>query len=370
MWRAIALADPRIWRNIRLSSPDLTRLLLRRSEPLPLVASVPESCFGSSDKDPAEETTLLDQVLTRTRAINLEVQTGDALAWLETQPAPLLEELSITRVGSGTGMQKLAIHELFAGDHPRLRALELHGCYLPWHRGLYHGLTRLALSGPLLAQAPCADVLAALASCPALEALSLQFASVAGYLGVMRHDGAVAPRARVHLPCLNSLALRLPFYDMRYFLAGLALAAPLRAAHIAYPSGELLLGLAHVRAALPRHTFPALRALRVARTAPASFALDGAGIAPGGEEYEVHVEAHVQGLLRDCATLLRALAEDGMPALRQVDVVDEALGPEDLANVVGAVGLFQHAPSLVVNGAMCVVAQHDIKVTVVPQQCL
>ncbi|GJE88351.1 hypothetical protein PsYK624_044340 [Phanerochaete sordida] len=342
-----------MWTHINFGSPNLARLFIERSRPLSLcafVVSIPELPTPPFEQWSTEDT-MLREALQRSRTLSLRLQVGSNLpASVVAQTAPLLEELTITTTSADAPMHKLAIDELFGGVRPQLRSLDLRGCHLPWRRGLYTGLTRLALSGALLALHPGADVLVALADSPGLEELALWFASAPGVLGVTQFTGSARPAPPLLLPRLRRLALRLPFYDTHYLLAALAPAPDVLAdVHIVYPSGDLLGALAHLRVALPPPLFARVQDLRVARTRPASFEVAGTAQAQEGGDLRIHVEGHAQRLLKACAPLLEALTEGGgMPALRSVKVIDEGADGTAAESAVFAFSRLETVPCLTV----------------------
>jgi len=175
-WRRVALECPSLWTTIPLAHPRWAEEMLARSReaPLTIVADV------VPHKNRQME--LVQSVITRMHQIQKLSLTqrpysssGGPLEKILADlvnPAPLLESLSV--VFNRTNNIPTPPLNLFSGEAPRLRELELRDCLVAWDAPFLRTLTSLKMAFiPPVARPTMGQIIAALGSMPNLEILDL-----------------------------------------------------------------------------------------------------------------------------------------------------------------------------------------------------
>ncbi|VDB95716.1 unnamed protein product [Peniophora sp. CBMAI 1063] len=137
-WRRLALSLPQFWSSLLFTNPDLTDVMLERSQhaPLHVVFPGPESWYS----DGSQVLPVIEH-LDRVAFISLSsfVDTLHIFTQAACRPAPILRTCILRRVrmpaAEGLGLPP----DFLGGNAPQLETLILRGCCLPWTSPLLHG---------------------------------------------------------------------------------------------------------------------------------------------------------------------------------------------------------------------------------------
>ncbi|KAF5378511.1 hypothetical protein D9615_007159 [Tricholomella constricta] len=196
-WRRVALGCPKLWRRVSCTSPEQLKVLLPRTGVVPLEINLSIVTHWTK----VEILQGLQEVH-RVRKLGLARDHNSTRGGWEsmafvlsrlTQPAPLLEELSVVLSASPEYSQ--LPDNLFTGHAPQLRTLELVGCIVPNTSPVLTNITSLKLRGTgQVPQISLAELLIMLESLPNIQALELN-----------RVHDSIEPIRTVHLPHLHHL---------------------------------------------------------------------------------------------------------------------------------------------------------------------
>ena len=211
-WRGIALECPNLWTRISFGSHSWwTEEMLMRSKAAPLIIVTP--IFNSNQKSIISALSNISRI----KALHLEPFISkvdwDILAVNLMNPAPQLERFVLhgSYQNAAASNRSTLPYDLFSGDAPRLRELELRNCKVPWTSPVLWTLTSLKVSyrhrvtGEGTGGLGLDQVISALRCIPCLEDLSLQHA-----LPTLRAEDSInfSPgSATIPLPCLKSIHL-------------------------------------------------------------------------------------------------------------------------------------------------------------------
>lgn len=124
-WRSVALGDSRMWSALKIDrmscSKALVEVFLKRSKSTPLTLVITNKTPAYSIHVGQWLYDFCAEHLHRIQTLHIQLHSLDQMDWMMSQPAPMLEELSIQLSGGGRGIYS----DLFANDTPRLRSLEL-----------------------------------------------------------------------------------------------------------------------------------------------------------------------------------------------------------------------------------------------------
>ncbi|KAF8267399.1 hypothetical protein EI94DRAFT_1331174 [Lactarius quietus] len=223
--REIALNQPLFWSHVdvtNLSVTGMTEILARaKNTPLHLKAMLTHSHW-----DDARYCAFQKELQTRVshiRKLVVSVESPHFRGTLEglTSPAPTLEYLEVSHLGSTRPFSTLIPERLFDGTTPRLSHLILRDCNISWKSPLLRGLTHLNIRRPSRDARPSLEGwLDALNEMPRLRRLILESASP-----ISRSSVEVTGQRIVTLPFLKRLHIRADAKDCALSLAHLDLPA-------------------------------------------------------------------------------------------------------------------------------------------------
>lgn len=175
-WRRVALDCPSFWTTFTIPTlhPSLAEKMMERSKTAPLTVQIHVSSHN------LWQHRLIRMILaeaSRIRELSLHdagyrVEIEQILPDFVNRPAPLLESFKLF-FSHNSSVYQLP-NNIFSGQSPRLRELELQGCSPPWASRCLRGLTTLKVSHVPDGRKPSVDqVLAGLNNMPNLENLDL-----------------------------------------------------------------------------------------------------------------------------------------------------------------------------------------------------
>ncbi|KAF8555397.1 hypothetical protein OG21DRAFT_913855 [Imleria badia] len=220
-WRSVALHCATLWTYLFLTSPRWTNELLARSKQAPLKLHVNMSYVGVSFKVGLYS---LDQVMKHVERVQechislplVPVMQENWLVSKLSSPAPRLQHLTISVPDVPWEWQLPS--ELFDGDTPALRTLELIGCRVAWYSLQLSGLTTLSLCRvPARFHQNTGDLLATLRCMQDLTHLCLDhaLASAAGFLS----SAAFHTFQKINLPHLSRFWIAAPLSTVNALLS-------------------------------------------------------------------------------------------------------------------------------------------------------
>ncbi|KIK32234.1 hypothetical protein CY34DRAFT_166890, partial [Suillus luteus UH-Slu-Lm8-n1] len=129
------------------------------------------------------------------------------IQWLSSQPAPLLETFEFSKPvnspGAVTVVTRPISNDIFQGQAPRLRSVQLTCLRIDWTADVFSGIRSLSIREPGPRSFPTlSQLLSTLERMPALEHLSLE--------RILIDDEGTMPDRTVSLPQLKSMALGYP----------------------------------------------------------------------------------------------------------------------------------------------------------------
>ena len=175
-WRRVALEYPSLWAFIIRLSARWIGIMLERSKKAALVVRCNISILSPD---------CMEQVLSqlpRIKVLHLELYAPDinrVLGYLSSQPAPLLQVFKFSVVGDSYRRTTSPISDnIFQGQVPQLRSLELQSCGFSWTSCIFFsGLRNLCLKG-IGFPTTLPEFLPALRCMPGLEQLTIERLSV------------------------------------------------------------------------------------------------------------------------------------------------------------------------------------------------
>ncbi|KAG0709603.1 hypothetical protein DFH29DRAFT_1011594 [Suillus ampliporus] len=237
-WRQVALECPTLWASISSDSLNYRwiGIMLERSTAAALVVTYSER---ASLRDCLEQ--ILSQ-LPRIEVLQISSFSSDVdhiLDLLSSQPAPLLQTFEFSVIGDVIHSPRPISDNIFQGQVPQLRSVELVGCSSGWAWCIFSGLRSLSMRGITGAHPTLPQLLSALRCMPDLEQLTLE------RMSMISEETKVfdkVPLTRLKSMALDTGAIRTAVS----FFTRLALPAPHR-------SGPVLRSMYAVR--ISRRTF-------------------------------------------------------------------------------------------------------------------
>ncbi|KDQ13766.1 hypothetical protein BOTBODRAFT_33208 [Botryobasidium botryosum FD-172 SS1] len=201
LWREIALHTPRCWATI--TSIRTAEAYIPRAKQAPLEIEHGLRSTGSL----SDFLSLVAPHSDRWRSADFHIHRIDDLLCmreLASSHATRLESLKVSYVPTLVAVEL----DLFCGNRPRLKEVELYCLFLPFTSSIFRDLTRLRISVVGRSQTsstfPTHGFMRVLAACPELEELHLDHIS----WDIFRHPGPVLPIATpIHMPRLHDVVL-------------------------------------------------------------------------------------------------------------------------------------------------------------------
>lgn len=236
-WRHAAIADTELWSVVELPGDPLevVRLSLERSKDQPL--TIVSKASSEWHKD------IISQHMARIRSLTIECPPGTyaLIEQIFTQPAPLLEDLTLRRRMNIANEVYSALSNF---PFPRLRSLTLIKCRLPWSRGVYTGLKKLTIVFNHTKHEKDEDILTLFVDSPGLEHVSLRLGS--DYSRLLAPTPKAKVSKRIKMISLRTLELEMGMGELVDILSALELPANIQTIS--------------VTAELPRFASPELQA--------------------------------------------------------------------------------------------------------------
>ena len=214
-WRVVATSIKSLWAGLvdfEINSEAWNKELLRRSHPFPIVVG----STAYTLRDPrviSAELVHLERI--RIYHVGFDISIWDILVNRLQQPAPLIEYLDISQINYRATDPFIFPSNLFAGDAPRLKRLDMMQCLVDFKAPVLRSLTALSVDffNPSNAPTPL-EWLENLSHLPSLTSLRL--------LNSMRSQGhSTRGTKQVELPLLSRLDLDASLHDTRIFIDGL-----------------------------------------------------------------------------------------------------------------------------------------------------
>ena len=214
-WRVVAISIRSLWARLvdfELNSEAWNKELLRRSFPFPIVVGSTAYTLRHSRVISAE---LVHLERIRIYHVGFDISTWDILVERLQQPAPRIEYLDINHINYCATDSFILPSNLFAGDAPRLKRLDMTQCLVNFQAPVLRSLTTLSVEFLNASNAPTPlEWLENLSHLPSLTSLRL--------LNSMHSQGHSTPGTdQVELPLLSSLNLDASLHDTRIFIDGL-----------------------------------------------------------------------------------------------------------------------------------------------------
>ncbi|KAK0188990.1 hypothetical protein F5146DRAFT_690294 [Armillaria mellea] len=176
-WRAVALGFPALWSSPPFMSPTWAHEMLKRSKmaPLTIVADL-------TYMTPKMLAVFDDAMSKADRSAELSLtgsKTMEKYLISATKRAPFLNKLCISQIYTrydGTEERIALPYDLFDGQTPRLRHLDLSRCQVHWDSGLMQNLTYLRIAEPGEFRPIISQFVDLLEQMPYLETLNLEHA--------------------------------------------------------------------------------------------------------------------------------------------------------------------------------------------------
>ncbi|KAF9218982.1 hypothetical protein BS17DRAFT_741495 [Gyrodon lividus] len=217
-WRDVALSCPSLWTFLFVSSQRWTEELLSRSKMAPLKIRMD---LGYTKQ--TKEWKFLERAATyaeRIQDLSLKLTCHEAEEILPklSSRAPLLQTLHINVKKSGyLGERHVVLDNLFNGETPALRTLELSNCRISWSSSVLSGLTSLNLRDLASSSQPTmVELIAVLRRMPNLVYLHLENAVTSAHGNLASQSSLNS--GDVSLPHLSRLTLIAPFSAVVAFL--------------------------------------------------------------------------------------------------------------------------------------------------------
>jgi hypothetical protein len=201
-WRIVALSIRSLWAGLvdfELNSEAWNKELLRRSSPFPIVVGSTAYTYRHS-RVISTELVHLERI--RIYHVAFNTSDWDILVDRLQQPAPLIEYLNITHIHYRATDSIILPSNLFAGDAPRFKRLEMTQCLVDFQAPVLRSLTTLSVDFLNSSSAPTPlEWLDHISHLPSLTSLHLS--------NSMRSQGHSTRRTtkQVELPHLSSLNL-------------------------------------------------------------------------------------------------------------------------------------------------------------------
>ena len=214
-WRIVAISIKSLWAGLvdfKVNSEAWNNELLRRSYPFPIVIGSTAYSLRHSRVMSAE---LVHLQRIRIYHVGFDISTWDILLDRLQHPAPLIEYLDINHINSRSTDSFIFPSNLFAGDAPRLKRLDMKQCLVDFKAPVLRSLTTLSVEffNPSNAPTPL-EWLENLTNLPLLTSLRL--------LNSMHSQGhSTRVTKQVELSLLSTLYLDASLHDTRIFIDGL-----------------------------------------------------------------------------------------------------------------------------------------------------
>ena len=214
-WRAVAISIRSIWAELvdfEVNSEAWNKELLRRSYPFPIVVGSTAYTLRHSRVISAE---LVHLERVRIYHVGFDMSTWDILVDRLQQPAPRMEYLDINHIDYRSTDSPILPANLFAGDAPRLKRLDITQCLVDFQAPVLRSLTALSVEFLNQSNAPTPlEWLENLTHLPSLTSLRL--------INSMRSQGHSTRRSKqVELPLLSGLSLDDSLHDTCILIDGL-----------------------------------------------------------------------------------------------------------------------------------------------------
>ena len=214
-WRIVAISIRSLWAGLvdfEVNSEAWNKELLRRSYPFPFVVGSTAYNFRHPHVISAE---LMHLERIRIYRVGFDISTWDILVDRLQQPAPRIEYLSINNTNQRATDSLIFPSDLFAGDAPRLKRLDITQCLIDFQAPVLRSLTALSVEFYNASNAPTPlEWLENLTHLPSLTSLRL--------LNSMRSQGhSMRGTKQVELSFLSTLNLDASLHDIRIFIDGL-----------------------------------------------------------------------------------------------------------------------------------------------------
>ena len=214
-WRIVAISIRSLWAGLvdfEVNSEAWNKELLRRSYPFPIVVGHTAHFLRHSRVISAE---LAHMERIRVYRVGFGISTWDILVERLQQPAPQIEYLDINHINYRATDSFILPSNLFAGDAPRLKRLDMTQCLVDFQAPVLRSLTALWVEflNELKAPTPL-EWLENLSHLPSLTSLRLFNAMRS------RHHSTLETK-QVELPLLSTLSLDASLHDTRIFIDGL-----------------------------------------------------------------------------------------------------------------------------------------------------
>ena len=214
-WRIVAISIRSLWAGLvdfELNSEAWNKELLRRSRPFPIVVGSTAYTFRHFRVISAE---LKHLERIRIYRVGFDSSTWGILLDRLQHPAPRIEYLDINHINYPSTDTFILPSNLFAGDAPRLKRLDMTQCLVDFQAPVLRSLTSLSVEffNPSNAPTP-SEWLEHLTHLPSLTSLRL--------LNSMRSQSHSAWETKqVELPLLSTLNLDASLHDTSIFIDGL-----------------------------------------------------------------------------------------------------------------------------------------------------
>ena len=236
-WRIVAMSIKSLWAGLvdfEINSEAWNKELLRRSYPFPIEVGSTTHMLRHSSVVSAE---LVHLERIRIYQVGFDISTWDILVEGLQQPAPCIEYLGITKYYNYLATDSFILpSNLFAGDAPRLKRLDMSQCLVDFNAPVLRSLTTLSVGflNESIAPTPL-EWLENLSHLPSLTSL--------GILNAMRsQSNSMSGTKQVELSLLSTLNLDASLHDTRILIDGLKYpvsCALIMTCHECYPGPDL-----------------------------------------------------------------------------------------------------------------------------------
>jgi hypothetical protein len=214
-WRIVAISIRSLWAGLvdfEVNSEAWNKELLRRSYPFPIVVGSTAYTLRHSRVVSAE---LVHLERIRIYHVGFDASTWDILVECLQQPAPRIEYLDINHIHYSATDSFILPSNLFAGDAPRLKRLDMTQCLVDFQAPVLRSLTTLSMAFLSASNAPTpSEWLENLSHLPSLTSLRLSNS-------MRSQDHSTPGTKRVELSRLSTLNLNASLHDTRIFIDGL-----------------------------------------------------------------------------------------------------------------------------------------------------
>ena len=215
-WRIVAISIRSLWAGLvdfEVNSEAWNKVLLRRSHPFPIVVGSTAYTLRHSR---VISTELLYLGRIRSYHVGFDTSAWDILVERLQQPAPNIECLNINYINYRATNSFILPSNLFAGDAPRLKRLDMTQCFVDFQAPVLRSLTTLSVEFLNASKAPTPlEWLEHLSHLPSLTSLRLS--------NSMRSQGHPTSGRfkQVELSLLSTLNLDASLQDTHIFIEGL-----------------------------------------------------------------------------------------------------------------------------------------------------